>query len=189
MDKFKNYTILGLIGVIVIILLFRQCGVPTSKETYIKGETIVQHDTILTPYKVTEFKKIYYPKWDTIKTADTTWNADLCRFERTYSDSLSNDSITIYLNQETIGILKSSRISYRWKAPSVITTLSRTDTLIRPPKFQLYLNSTIGGNQDRLNIYTGATIIHKRIEAGYSYGLLDKSHNIRVGLRLFKSKK
>lgn len=189
-EKFKNYLILGLFTTLAIVLLLKQCSSPTKpKEVYIKGKEVVIHDTIPAPYKVVEFKTKYYPQVSIIEKVDTLLDASLCQYRRTYNDSLSNDSITIYTKISTIGLLESSKVSYRWKLPTIKTTISRTDTLIRPSKFQFFVNSEIGENQDKLNIYPGATLVYKKVELGYSYGLIDKTHNIRIGFRLFKSRK
>jgi len=191
MNKIKNYIIIVLFAIVGILLLLRQCGgnVPKSKETFLKGKETIKYDTIPVPYKVVEFKTKWYPKYDTITRADTTWDASLCQFERTYSDSTSNDSITIYSKIKTIGLLKSSQISYRWKVPSVVKIISRTDTLVRPSKWQFFLNSEVGGNLNQFNASVGADLIVKKIAVGYRYGVLDKTHNVKIGFRLLKSRK
>lgn len=189
MDKFKNYVIIGLIAVIGILLLLKQCTPTPNKEVFLKGKDSVYVRSIPAPYKVVEFKTKWYPMWDTIKLADSTFNKDLCKFERTYNDSTVNDSITIYSNLETIGVLKSQKLSYRWKVPSVVKETYRIDTLVRPSKWQFLAYTEVGGNLDKFNMSVGGDFIFKKAEIGYRYGILDKTHNLKVGYRILKSRK
>lgn len=188
-SKIKNWLILSLLGVIGLLLLLRQCQGPEVKETFLKGSEIILWDTVKQPYKVVELKKVYYPKYDTIKLADTTWNADLCKFERTYTDSIADTNITIFSTVETVGILKSSKVAYRWKKPEVVRTINRIDTLVRPSRLSLYIGLELAGNEASFNASPYLSLNYKKTNIGVSYGLLDKTVGIRVGYRLFKSKK
>ena len=188
-DKIKNWTILALFGVIGILLLLQQCSSPKTKEVFLKGQEIIKYDTIDNTDTLVEFKTRYYPKYITIKSADTTWNADLCNFERTYNDTTTDSNITIYSNIETIGILKSNKLSYKWLKPEIVKNISRTDTLVKPSKWQFFLNTEVGGNDTKISASVGGTLIYKKVEFGANYGLLDKTYNVRIGYRLFKSKK
>lgn len=190
MERIKTWLLMASFIAIGILLMLKQCNGPLQpKEVYIKGKDSIHYVSVPAPYKVTEFKTKWYPKWDTIKQADTTWNADLCNFERTYNDSTANDSITIYSKIQTVGILKSQQLSYRWKAPSITKETFRTDTLIRPNKWQFFVNTEVGGNNEQFNASLGADLVYKKAEVGYRYDLVQKTHNVKVGYRLFKSRK
>lgn len=188
-EKIKTYTLIGSFIAIAILLTLRQCQGPKVKETFLKGKEVVKYDTIKNTDTIVHFKTKYYPKWDSVKKTDTVWNASLCSFERTYNDSTIDSNITIYSKIETIGLLKSIKLDYKWKKPEIIKTISRTDTLVRPNKWDFYVNSELGGNKDQLNISVGAAIRYKKAYYGFRYDILDKTYNATIGYRLFKSKK
>ncbi len=185
----KNIIIVALFCVIGVLLLLRECNPPKPREVFLKGKDSLYIDTIPAPYKVVEFKTKWYPKSDTVLVDSSKWNLDLCKFERSYSDSTSNDSITIYSSIKTIGILKSSKLSYRWKVPTVEKHTFRTDTLVRPSKVSLYTGLELSGNQISFNASPYLSLNYKRTNIGVSYGLLNKSVGVRVGFRLFKSRR
>lgn len=189
MNNIKSYIILVLFVIIGILLGMRQCSSPKIKETFLKGKKTIKWDTIPRPFKIVETKKVLYPKWDTIKLIDTTFDASLCNYERTYNDSITDSSVTIYRNIKTIGLLKSLQTNYRLKEPILVKNTSRIDTLIKPNKWELFGNSEIGGNLNNFNISIGLALKYKTVYYGYRYGVIDQTHNITIGIRLLKSKK
>lgn len=189
MEKTKNYLILGLALTIMVLFLLKGCGGRPSSATYIKGKDIVTWDTIKNTDTLVKFKPKYYPKWDTIRKVDTLWNADLCKFERTYNDTLVDTNITIYSKLETIGILKSSKVSYIWKKPELIKNINRVDTIIKPNKWNLYGGLEVGGNKTTFNVSPYLSLNANRNTFTLRYGVLDQTYSIGVGIRLIKSKK
>lgn len=193
MERIKNYTIAVMFGIIVILMFWNSCNPTIIKE---KGESIVTHDTTIdsipAPYKVVEFKTKYFPAWDTVRPDSSKWNADLCKFERTYTDSLPDSNVTIFTDIKTIGILKSSQVKYRLKVPLRIETTIRTDsTYIKtvPNKWSILAIGGVGGNQSKFNATVGGAIRYKKGYYGYEYNLVDKTHNAKIGFVLFNSKK
>lgn len=189
MEKIKSYTIITLFAVIGVLLLFKQCGTPRTEYKYTKGEDSVVFDTVKIPYEVVKFKTKLYPKWDTVEKTTTVYDASLCQFKRTYKDTVSNDSIDVFVWTKTVGLIENQQISYALKLPKVEKTVYRTDTLVKPNKWDLYIGGEIGGSKTSFNIspYVGVRI--KDVSYQYRYGILDKTHNFGIGYKIFKSKK
>lgn len=195
MDKIKNITI----GIMLLIIVILSGWIGCNKPKVIKEGSgfVITHDTTvkvtLAPYKVVELKTQYYPKWDTIKLADSSkWNKDLCKFERVYIDSVPDSNVTIFTDIRTIGILKSSQLKYRLKVPIRIETMIKTDSIYKeviPNKWDILAIGGIGGNQHQFNVNIGAAIRYNRIYYAYDYSFTDKTHNAKIGIVLFKSKK
>lgn len=196
MDKFKNITLTIMLGIIIILSGYISCNKPkVIKE---KGESIVTHDTTVAvtppPDTIIQFKTRYFPKEGTVKpfVDSSKWNKDLCNFERTYTDSIPDSNVTIFTNITTIGILKSSQISYKLKVPLRIETTIRTDsTYIKtvPNKWDFLVIGGVGGNPTKFNASLGGALRYNRVYYGYEYNFVDKTHNAKVGFVLFKSKK
>ncbi len=190
-EKFKNRLILVLFVTIGILLGIRQCSPSKIGESVLnqrKGTSWI--DTIRIPQEVVKFKSKYYPKWDSILKIDTLFLGSPCDFVRFYNDSLSDSNITIYSDQEIIGILKESNTSYKLKVPIYIKeTREIHDTKIIPNKLDLFVNSSVGGNQNQFNVSIGAGLRFKKVYYGYNYEAINKTHNITIGYKIFSSKR
>jgi hypothetical protein len=202
MERIKNYTIATLFAVIGVLLLLRQCGDGGTNGTIIQGttvsDTLTVHDTIRAVDTIITTKWIKSPTVisETPFNSNGLENESICKMKRTYADSVVDKNQTIFFTAKVIGRLDSMKIDYKLKIPLVINntttiTNTRVDTLIKTnsPKLQVFLNGQLGGNKESFNMYPGATAVYKKVELGYSYGLLDKTHNVRIGYRIFKSKK
>lgn len=197
MDNLKNYTIAIMLAIIVVLSSLMTCNShKTIKEQGTSRVTTkVTHDTTYAKDTMYVFKAQYFPKWDTIKTIDSSkWNVDLCKSERTYRDSLPDSNVTIFTDIKTIGILKSSQIKYKLKVPLRIETTIRTDsTYIKDSthtnRWELIGIGGVGGNASKFNLTAGAAIRYNRVYYGYEYNFADKTHNAKVGLVLYKSRK
>jgi len=189
MEKLKNIVIFVLMVIIIILSLLKGCNSKTTS-----NNSIVTHDTVVKvkyiAYKTIEFKTKYFPKWDTIKQIDSSkWSKNLCNFERTYTDSTSDSNVTIYSNIETLGLLKSSQLSYKLKVPILIEKTIRTDSIhIVPNKYNFMIIGGVGGNLQQFDATVGLALTNKNVYYGYEYGLNSRSHNLKIGL-VFKSKK
>lgn len=189
MEKLESYTIIALFAVIGILLLFKQCGTPRTSTHYIKGEDSVVYDTVKVPYEVIKFKTKLYPKWDTVEKNTTIYDGSLCEFKRIYKDTVSNDTVDIFVNTKTIGLIESQQVSYALKLPKIEKTVYRTDTLIKPNKWDLYIGGEVGGNKTTFNVSPFVGIRIKDVSYQYRYGIFDKTHNIGIAYKIFKSKK
>lgn len=194
MKEIKDYLILGMGLIIMVLFLLKGCGEkPTPhKPEYIKGEEIIKWDTVNRPYEVIKFKTKYYPKWDTayIDTTDN-WPEFNTPITRVYNDSLSDSNLTIYSKLKVIGMVKENGMSYRLKGPLSITkTITRTDTVnsVEMPKLMVYGGIEMGGNMSQFNVSPFITANVRKTSITFRYGILDQSFNIGVGIRLIKSK-
>jgi len=190
MEKLKTGVILVMTIIIVILSLLKSCeSKPVKKEVTVKTDTIVK--VIPAPDTVIKFKTKYFPKWDTIYSFvdSSKWSKNLCNFERTYTDSTSDSNVTIYSNIETLGLLKSSQLSYKLKVPILIEKTIRTDSIhIVPNKYNFMIIGGVGGNLHQFDATVGLALTNKNIYYGYEYGLNSRSHNLKIGL-VFKSRK
>lgn len=190
MNKFKNITIIILFTIIGILLLLRQCGPSNpTKTTYIKGKDIITYDTIKLPYKVVELQTKYYPqaiRFDTIEK--TKVDTNLCKISRTYNDSIEDSSIVIYRTAKTTGTLDFIKTDYRLKN-QIVKIINRTDTLVTPSKLSIYLGAGLVGNTTNLDLAPFIGVNYKRVYVGGEYGILNKTIGIKVGFRIFKSKR
>ena len=197
LDKIKNYVIIGLFAVVGVLVLLSQCNGPKSNETPVKPDTVksVSWDTIKTPYKVVELRTIEKPMWDTIRDImPGEINQDSLFFVRTYNDSLADSNITIFTKARTFGMLDKLDIKYRLKVPQTIiktesTTITVTETKTVPNKWDLYIGGEVGGSKTSFNISPYAGIRIKNVSYQYRYGIVDRTHNIGVGYKIFTSKK
>lgn len=185
----KNSIIICLVIVIGILLLLQQCN--NKPRPLIKQiDTVTTWDTIDRPYEVIKFKPQYFPKYDTITKISYQVDSNLCKYERTYTDSFPDSNVTIFTDIKTIGVLKLNKVSYRLKVPqTIIQTNNITTTVAVPNKWDVYLNTTVGGNIDQFDFGVGGALRVKKTYIGYNYFLIGKTHNVTVGARILKSKK
>jgi hypothetical protein len=89
-------------------------------------------------------------------------------------------------------MLDSMAISYKLKIPIKINTTT-TVTIEKPlpvtNRFSIYAGAEIGGNTTSFNLSPFINLNIKNNNVYYRYGVLDKTHNVGVGIRIFKSKK
>ena len=196
MEKIKDYLLLTMGFIILVFFLLKGCD-RSRKETpqieYIKGDSMIVWDTVDRPYEVIKFKTKYYPKWDTayVDTTDS-WPEFNTPITRVYNDSLSDSNLTIFSSYKVLGLIKEQSLSYRLKTPlEIIKTVSRVDTLrvIKSPSWSLYGGLEVGGNTSKFNASPFLTLNAKKISITYRYGVIDKTHNIGLGIRLIKSRK
>ena len=195
-DKIKNYVIIGLFAVVGVLLLLQQCNGPKLNETPVKPDTIkvVSWDTVNRPYEVISFKYIK-SKPDTIRDIQPgEIDQDSLFFVRTYNDSLSDSNITIHTKAKTFGMLDKLDIKYRLKVPQTIiktesTTITVTETKTVPNKWDLYIGGEVGGSKTSFNVSPYVGIRIKKVSYQYRYGIIDKTHNIGIGYKIFSSKK
>ena len=181
--------------IIVILSLLKSCeedSKPIEQEVKITHDTIVKVTRDTT--KIVEFKTKYFPKWDTVTLFKDSnkWSKDLCKYERNYIDSTSDSNVTIFSNIKTIGLLKSNQLSYKLKVPLRIETTIKTDSIYKEVvrnRVNFMIIGGIGGNNTQFDATIGAAITNKNVYYGYEYGLASRTHNIKIGLILFKSKK
>lgn len=187
----KNYLLLGLSIVIMILLLRIGCNKPVGKPEYIKGKDSIFYDTVYRPKEVIKFKDRWFPK-PVITYVDSSLNKlyNSKDSTREYNDTLKDKNLDVFVHSKTLGRLIDTRIAYTLKTPlEVIKTISRIDTLTRPNKFNIYGGLSLIGNKTTFDIapYLALNIKNNNIFASYS--IINKQYQLGVGIRLFKSKK
>jgi hypothetical protein len=198
MEKFKNYTIISLMAIIAVLILLRQCGDGgTKNETIIKGasvsDTLTVHDTIRSVDTIIHTKWLKSPRI-TSETPISVINDSVCKMYRTYTDSTEDENQTLYYTAKVLGRLDSIRMDYKLKIPLIINntiTINtlRVDTIVKPNKWSLYGYSEVGGNSTQFNTSLGIDLAVRRVIVGYRYEAIQKTHNVKIGIRILKSKK
>lgn len=192
----KDYLIIGLSIIVITLLLLKGCS-ENEKKVVIKEIIKTEHhsDTVFTKEILIKFKTIK-PKWDTIYKIDTLLEGislDDLNHVRIYNDSLIDSNLTIFSDIKVLGILSQLDLSYKLKPkPSLITnniTTTITNTEFRPNKVQIYTGLQLGGNKTSFNISPFININVKKVTIQYNYGVLNNSHNLGVGYKIFNSKK
>lgn len=193
-EQIKNYIILGSFLIIGILLMVKSCGKTVTKTEY-QPEVEHHYDTIYQKDTLIQFKTKYNTKPVYVYLDTTHIRAtNVCDSIREYSDTLKNLQLDIYTKNSVLGILKSSNISYKLKVPiiikdSSIVTKTVNNVIIQPNKWDLYAIGELGGSQTSFNMYPGIGLRVNRILVTSKYGILDKSINIGVGVKIFSSKK
>lgn len=197
METIKDYVIIILAITLMVFIMVRGCTKPFHhlevtpiKQVIYKSDTIFSKDTLI------KLKTIYRPKYDTIYKIDTVndtvkmYALDTLSYIRVYKDSISDTNQVIYSNIRTIGILDKYSLSYKLKPkPIVINSIKQIDTVYKPSKLSIYAGLELGGNASSFNLSPFVSICYNQSLIGYRYGVLNGTHSIAVGYKIFNSKK
>lgn len=197
MDTIKNYLIIVLAIVLMAFIIMKGCTNPfPNLEVEHQIQKVEIHDTVWTDTSKVKFKSIIKPVHDTIYALDTTKeeiSLDDLNYVRVYKDSLKDSNLTIFSDIKVLGILSQLDLSYKLKSkPSLITnntTTTITNTEFKPNKIQIYTGLQLGGNKTSFNVSPFININVRKTTIQYNYGILNKTHNIGVGYKIFNSKK
>lgn len=178
------------LGFILCFLLLKQCTpkieIPKASHTekvdtvFIKGDSILIEKKIYKPYPL-----YVYPVSDSIKALS------YCDSLRLYVDTTHIDSTTYFIAKDSvIGVKTWSKRLFKSQPyiPNIITTI--TDSIPYPvhiPSNSLYLTGALGGSLGQFDFYPGVDLITKgKFSFGYSYGISQKTHNVKAGYLLFR---
>lgn len=195
MERFYKYGFLTSLIVIAILILMQNCS-GEQKELVSSIDTIWipsednQHSIKLpkiiekpVPYIVevpTAGDTIWMPP---IKTKiDTLAILSDYYLKRSYNDSISNDSITIYLKESVCkNELQRSSVGYRWKVPNIAIK-----EVVLKQKQLLYLGVEPNVNLKKLEfgMYLSADLDIERALLGYGYDPYHKQHKFSVKAKL-----
>lgn len=197
MDTIKNYLIIVLAIVLMAFIIMKGCTNPfPNLEIEPQIQTITKSDTIWSRDTLVRFKSIIKPIHDTIYPLDTlidNISIDSLAYNRIYNDSLVDSNLTIFSDIKVIGILSQLDLSYKLASkPSLITnniTTTITNTEFKPNKVQIYTGLQLGGNKTSFNVSPFININVRKTTIQYNYGVLNNTHNIGVGYKIFNSKK
>lgn len=193
MKDIKDFLLLGLALLVIVWLLLKGCSNSVNNNIEPKIEIIEKHDTIWAKDTLIQFKSIIKPKYDTIYKLDSS-NIDPkdLFFTRIYNDSLSDTNQTIFYSAKTLGMLDSLNISYKLKVPITINnTIEKTITKVetKSPKLSIYTGLELAGNKASFNLSPFISLNINRASVKVGYGILDKTVQLGVGYRLYKTKK
>ena len=193
MEKIKNFTILILFILCIILFLTRGCSQPKSCELEHGHDTIINIHTIDTfmpePKTVTRIVDHFIPIGDTIIVNNTP------TFVNIYKDSLVDDNLSISWIDTVKGTFIGKGVSYRLFIPKTIikkdfVQIKETTYLTKSPKFTIFAGGVIGGNKHELSsIQPIIGFTANKNAVFYGYNLMNQSHNIGFTTTIFKSKK
>ena len=107
--------------------------------------------------------------------------------KRSYNDSITNDSVSIYLQEEVFkNELKRIKVGYRWKTPTML--IKETKVV---EKQLMFIGLEPYGNLNSFGMFASADFDTKRAMYGYGYDPFNKTHKISVKakIRLWNKKK
>lgn len=192
MTTIKDYLIIILAIIIMAMVLVKGCSKPFPNLEVVP-QTIIKSDTVFSVDTLVKFKTIVKPEYDTIYEVDSIDSIDLDTlfYFREYNDSLSDSNLTIYSKVKVIGLLDKLDISYRNKIKPILITKHITETKIetKTPKISIYTGLELGGNKSSFNLSPFISFNFPKTSIGYRYGILNNTHSIGVGYKIFNSKK
>jgi hypothetical protein len=194
-DKIKNWIIIALFGIVGILLFLSQCS--TKKVVTTSKPEITEH----TVYQIKVFRDTIF-KHDTITKHIIVYNKsnldgvvveqhnDTTLITRELADS----NMTAVFKTKLKGDLIDQTFDYKLKIPTKIiiridSTITKTDSVFirskEQSKFGLYVGGLVGGNATQFNFGPYLQIAYKRVSYMYDYDLINKTHNIGIGFKLF----
>jgi hypothetical protein len=107
-----------------------------------------------------------------------------------YRDSIEDENLTLYYESTVKGELLNNALDYKLKIPKLIT---KKIEVLKPyplPVSTMFLNGGIGGNTTQFSsIKVGLQFVSSKGWAlGYDYDILQNSHNVNLGIKIFQFK-
>lgn len=187
-EKIKEY-IIYFLALVILVLGLKTCNMPKEKRVIINTkDTVIQVNTVesIKYDTITKWKTKYYPT----PIDGTVVNE--------YFDTLKNDTVTVYLKAKAIE-LKETKLGYKANIPtktirrdSIITITNNTtihDTIIKKVIGYTF-NAGLHSQVSPIGFDLGPVLsYHTPIgNVGYSYGVLNKSHQVFITIPLIKPK-
>lgn len=195
MKQFYKYGFYASLIGIVILLLMQECSSGPSGTTYsIDTFWIPSKDK---PHSIPLPKIVEKPVPFIVEVptpGDTVWMPPIKTkvdtlailadyyLKRSYNDSISNDSITIYLKESVCkNELQRSHVGYRWKVPSI--TIKE---VVLKQKQMLFLGVEPNVNLKQLEfgMYLSADFDIERALIGYGFDPYNKQHKFSIKAKL-----
>lgn len=196
-DKLQFALILGLFAYVIFLQQCKQ-GSSLSNQQTIRMDTTIVLDTILPAPVIVQLPRQVVPE-PRIIYVDSFQNRIKSEFVDTaqhmatklYQDSLEDDNLTVYYESLVDGQLLQNHLDYKLKIPKQITKTIRINTPVPTPSNGLFLNAGVGGNVNAFSSLTvGLQFVSQKGWAlGYDYDVLQKVHQVRLGVRLLPFKK
>jgi len=108
-----------------------------------------------------------------------------------YQDCIEDENLTLYYKSTVEGRLLANALDYKLKIPKLITKTVEISKPYPTPVSQVLLTGGIGGNINQFSSITvGLQFVSTKGWAlGYDYDVLENSHNVKLGVKLFQFKK
>ncbi len=193
-DSLQFLMIMGLLG---YILFLQQCNPSSKPPTVLMNDTIIQVDTILPAPVIVRMTSAPVPPPTIIyidSTKKYTTPTIVQRDEKgatpihQYKDSLSDENLTIYYDALVQGELLQNQLDYQLKIPKQITKTVTIKQPIPVPSNTFLLTGGVGLSPTGLSsVLVGMQFISKKgFAVGYDYDILQNSHQVKLGVQLFK---
>ena len=190
MISFK--AIMGIATVALVLSMFAAtCNRPGEQEGPGRVDTVVEYKT--------HIDTVFFPKIMTktiakiINTRDTIYVDSITQVEHKFNivdthicDSLIEGTISTVMD----GTIVAQNFTYKPLFPKyIIKTDSIVTTITAEAKLRnsLYLGMTLAGNKSHMDL--GPIVVlttKKHLLVGYNYGIINNTHNISIGYKLFK---
>ena len=182
---YKNLTI-AICIVVIIVLILNTCSHSSANHASVIDTTVVcdsqtHIDTIPFIDSIPVHFHVPIPGPAIIDSANDV---------KVYSDSTKNADIVIYWSDSIQGTLLAKHLSYKLFVPkqiekTIIVDNSKTIT-VEKNTHKLYLETEFGTFDKNI----GFDFIHKKnkLKAGYNYNFASKSHNLKIGVKIWQSK-
>ena len=190
MISFK--AVMGIASIALVLSMFANtCSKPIGQEGPGRVDTVIEYkshvDTVFFPKEVTKtVAKI-------INTRDTIYIDSVTQISRKFNivdthicDSLIEGTISTVMD----GTIVAQNFTYKPLFPKyIIKTDSIVTTITAEAKLRnsLYLGMTLAGNKSHMDL--GPIIVlttKKHLLVGYNYGIINNTHNVSIGYKLFK---
>jgi hypothetical protein len=190
MISFK--AIMGIAGIALVLSMFATtCNKPGEQEGPGRVDTVTEYKT--------HIDTVFFPKIMTktiakiINTRDTIYIDSITQVEHKFNivdthicDSLIEGTISTVMDGTIVAqdfTYKALFPKYIIKTDSIVTTITAEAKL----RNSLYLGMTLAGNKSRMDL--GPIIVlttKKHLLVGYNYGIINNTHNVSIGYKLFK---
>jgi len=163
-------------------------------------DTVITIDTILPPPIIIQLPRQAAPE-PIIIYVDSTGNSipkaeiDTFKHEKAnlYRDSIEDDNLMLYYESTVKGKLLNNALDYKLKVPKLITKTIEIPKPYGVPVSAFFLNGGVGGNVNQFSSVTVGLqfVSNKAWTLGYDYDVLQNTHHVKLGVKLFqlKSKK
>jgi len=201
MDFYHKSLGVLLIAALIYIIYLTNIKYPQGQSLRIDSTlTTITYDTV---WRDTTFFKYLsvpipqpYYRYDTIDSTFYTillkdthqFRSDLNKFyispintiNRTYEDTITDDTLTIHYRAEVFGVLHDLSIGYKLLQPLHINA---TETIIKD-KTGLYAGASVTGNASKLGLKYELMVIRKNIGYSGGYNIIDKTIEIGIKIKL-----
>jgi hypothetical protein len=162
-----------------------------SRDALIERETITisdtlytyERDTILIPFPLND--TIYQPKYITVEKPLKNRNDSLRHYTGIYNMDFGN----IIWSADVSGFLEQISFSGDVQIPQInntkIGTVTKTIEITKLPRWNLYGGLQGSASPNYFEVGPSINLRLGKLQYGYSYGLLNKTHSVNIQTKIF----